>query len=398
MTLLAQTARRSMLQWPQVAVFGALPTVGLVAGPSYAGLIFGLGVVLLAHGIVTERRFPVIDRELGLIAVAFAMLCWASAAWSIDPARSLVSALDVTAILAGALVFLGGPPLADKTLERLFGVLVMATLLGAALVVADDVLGYPLQSLISGRPYPVAPTKYNRGIDYLVLIIWPQFAFVAYRGRWRDALSLAACVAVILAIGASLAGQVAALVGMLVLGLAFWLPRAAAPTCTAGMILLVAGLPFGLRLLAKQRTILAPFVKSSGLHRLEIWDYMTAHVFERPLLGWGIASSIGVPISQDEMSHYVVQHGQGIYPHNQWLQLWIETGALGAAIGLAFALLVVHRIQLLAAPLRPFAYAAFASAVTESCVNFEVTTDSWWAALAASGYLLARLGYRADPR
>ena len=88
MTLLAQTARSSMLQWPQVAVFGALPTVGLVAGPSYAGLIFGLGVVLLAHGIVTERRFPVIDRELGLIAVAFAMLCWASAAWSIDPART----------------------------------------------------------------------------------------------------------------------------------------------------------------------------------------------------------------------------------------------------------------------------------------------------------------------
>ena len=253
-----------MLQWPQVAVFGALPTVGLVAGPSYAGLIFGLGVVLLAHGIVTERRFPVIDRELGLIAVAFAMLCWASAAWSIDPARSLVSALDVTAILAGALVFLGGPPLADKTLERLFGVTVMATLLGAALVVADDVLGYPLQSLISGRPYPVAPTKYNRGIDYLVLIIWPQFAFVAYRGRWRDALSLVACVAVILAIGASLAGQVAALVGMLVLGLAFWLPRAAAPTCTGGMVLLVAGLPFGLRLLAEHRTTLAPFVKSSG--------------------------------------------------------------------------------------------------------------------------------------
>ena len=72
-----------------------------------------------------------------------------------------------------------------------------------------------------------------------------------------------------------------------------------------------------------------------------------------------------MPITQDEMSHYVVQHGQGIYPHNQWLELWIETGALGAAIGLAFALLVVHRIQLLAVPLRPFAYAAFASAVTE---------------------------------
>jgi exopolysaccharide production protein ExoQ len=105
-----------------------------------------------------------------------------------------------------------------------------------------------------------------------------------------------------------------------------------------------------------------------------------------------------VPITQNEMARYVVQHGGALYPHNQWLELWIETGALGAAIGLVFALAVVRRIRRLAAPARPFAYAAFAAAVTESCVNFQVTTDSWWAALAASAYLLARLGNHTGPR
>jgi O-antigen ligase len=398
MIRLARAAPAGMSQWAPVAVFGTLPTMGLVAGPSYAGLVFGLGVVLLTNQIVTQRAFPTLDRQLGLIAIAFAVLCWAGAAWSIDPERSLAGALQVTAILAGALIFLSGPPPADKTIERLFGVLLVATLLGAAIVTADTALDYPLQSLVSGRAFPTAATKYNRGIDYLVLLVWPQLAFVTNRRRWRDALLLTVSVAAILAFGASLAGQVAALAGILALALAFWLPRTTATTFAGGMVLFVTSLPFGLRWLTGHRSELAGFLKASGLHRLEIWDYTAAHVLDRPFLGWGIASSRAVPISQDEMTHYVVQHGPANYPHNQWLELWIETGAMGAAMGLAFALLVVRRIQFLAPPIRPFAYAAVASALTESCVNFEVTTDSWWAALAACGYLLATLGHCAGPR
>jgi hypothetical protein len=43
-------------QWPVIAVFAALPTVGLVQGPSYAGLIFGLAVVQLVVGVCLLRR------------------------------------------------------------------------------------------------------------------------------------------------------------------------------------------------------------------------------------------------------------------------------------------------------------------------------------------------------
>jgi hypothetical protein len=69
----------------------------------------------------------------------------------------------------------------------------------------------------------------------------------------------------------------------------------------------------------------------------------------------------------------------------------VETGALGAILGLGLSLLVLHRIRRISAVIRPFAYAAFGAAVLISCVNFEVTTDSWWAAVAASGFLFATL-------
>jgi hypothetical protein len=54
----------------------------------------------------------------------------------------------------------------------------------------------------------------------------------------------------------------------------------------------------------------------------------------------------------------------------------------------------LYRISRLAPPILPYAHATFASAVVISCVNFEVTTDSWWAALAASAWLFAALNHR----
>ena len=399
MTRLSQAISLGMARYPAVLVFGALPTLGLLAGPSYAALIFGLAVVQLAHAAAVERRFAIatIDPALGLMAAAFAAVCWASAAWSINPARSLHGALEVTLILAGALALFAGPPLTGETTERLFRTLVVATMLGAAIFAADALLGDRLEALVEARPALGVATKYNRGIDYLVLIAWPQFGYLAWRRRWWVALLLAGCLAVVLAIGLSLAGRVAALAGIVALALAFWLPRAVAPILAGGSVVLASSLPFALRVLADHRAALAPYLKPSGLDRLEIWDYMTARVFERLLLGWGIAASNAVPITQDEMSHYALKLGQATYPHNQWLELWLETGAIGAAIGLAFVLLMVIRMRRLAPSVRPFAYAAFASAVAVSCVNFEVTTDSWWAALAATAYLLAMLGRRIGP-
>ncbi len=378
-------------QWPAIVVFAALPSVGLVQGPSYAGLVFGLGILQLIVFVWSQRRPPAVDLRFGLLAAAFAGWCWASVAWSIDPARSAAAAFQMTAILAGSLIFLACPRLTGEATDRLFRVMLVATLIGGAIFIADRALGYPLQSLFMGHALAPVATKYNRGIDHLSLIVWPQLAYFARRGDWRDGLLLAAGVAIVEGVGLSLAGQVGTLAGIVVLVLTYWRPRVVVPAIAGATVLFVAGLPVLLRALAEHRAALAPYLKTSGLHRLEIWDVMTARVFEHPLLGWGFGIAGSLPITPEELSHFVVQHDQGIYPHNQWLGLWVETGAPGAAIGLGFALLVLWRIRRLSAPVRPFAYATFASAMAISSVNFEVKTDSWWAALLACAFLLTTL-------
>jgi O-antigen ligase len=390
------------LDYLPVAVFAALPTVGLVAGPSYSPLVFGLAIVQLVAAAAIGRALPRLDRGLLGFAILFAGLCWASTLWSIAPAASQHGALQLTAIFAGALVLLGAPP-SPRARELLFRATALAFAVGAAVILIDTATGYRLESLFAGDAADL-PSKYNRGADYLVLIAWPLLAWAA-RGRQR-ALFAAVVVStgLALAVAPSATGRVAAVVGLLVLLLAFSSRRIAAGGLAAASAAIAAATPFLLRALAHERAALAarflvtPHLKVSGLARLEIWDYMTARALERPLFGWGLWSSKFVPVSAAEAGRYLYAGMQGNYPHNEWLQLWVELGALGAAIALAFALFVLWRIaRQETAAATPFACAAFASAMTISLANYEITTDSWWAALAACAFLFQAVGTGGSP-
>ncbi len=387
--------------WLPVAVFTALPIVGLVAGPSYAALIFGLGVVQLVHGLAARRAPPSSDRLLLWLAVAFAGLSWATVLWSIVPDRSWRGALQITGIFAASIVVLGNRPPSERTADALFRSMQIAFALGAVIIAIDAATGYHLQSLVAGGK-STPPEKYNRGADYLVLIAWPLLARASSRRDGPGVLLLAVSAVFALAFGFSATGRAAALVGAVVLG-ASWLSRRIVWSClAAATAVLAVFMPLLVWLLAENRAVVAsrflvtPHLRQSGLHRLEIWDYMSARVFERPVLGWGLWSSNAVPIHPDELGQYLYANAQGIYPHNQWLQLWLETGAIGAALALTLALVALARTRRSLAPdLQPFGYAAFASALTISLANFEITTDSWWAALVASAYLFAALGRQA---
>ncbi len=384
-----------------LCVFAALPTIGLVNGPVYAPLLFGLGVLRLclskppsSAGInrsqngqkffasFFQKRSPSF-LSLCSQATAIALLCWASCLWSIVPRHSAAGALQITGVLAGALVLLAGPP----ATPRLPSVLAAAGLAGTALMIADRLTGNHLLHLMSVHQ---GATKYNRGIDYLLIILMPLLALLAQAGRWRLVAALLLAASACVAAGRN----TTAFVSLPGAALLFWAacrsPGRVARLMRGALVLGAIGLPFALRLLSGVRGLLAPHIKESLLARLEIWDYVSARVMERPLFGWGIWSAKSLPISAEELSHYVREHGVGIYPHNQWLELWVETGVFGVALALAFVLLVLARIGRMPRQAQPFALAAVFLALMVSLTSFEITTDSWWAALAACAFLFGQ--------
>jgi O-antigen ligase len=115
---------------------------------------------------------------------------------------------------------------------------------------------------------------------------------------------------------------------------------------------------------------------------------MSARILERPLTGWGLGVAKVVPIRADELATYLYADANGIYPHNQWIELWLETGLPGVLLALALLLLVLWRLR---GAWRAFGLAAVAAVLTASLLNFEITTDSWWAALTAAAVLVRLL-------
>ncbi len=364
-------------EWLPTAVFAALPVVGLVAGPAYAPILFAMGgIIVLSRA--TRGRAPQIERPLAVLAVALVLLAWTSTGWSIVPIKTVRSAAQLTAVLAGALAVLAARPLAPEKAGRLFGWMKVAIVVGAAAMVGA--LGFGLSS----RPW-----KFNRGVDYTLLIAWPLLLHLWRIGDRRWLAAVLAALATVTVLAPDGTGVVGAVAAVLVFAAARRGTAMVGNFLMGAVAAFAAAAPFALRAAAGLRGVLGPYVKSSLIARFEIWDYMTARVFERPLLGWGLKSGAFVPITPAELSTYRYANAFGNYPHNQWLELWLEMGLPGAVIGLGFALLVLARARRLPADMVPFALAAFTMAFCISLTSFGIDDDSWWAALAACGYLFS---------
>jgi O-antigen ligase len=360
-----------------LVIFAALPTVGLLNGPIYAPLLFGLAI--LQFGLARGRIRP--DPAVMALAASFAMLCWLSCLWSIVPGHSVAGAAQMTGVLAGALLVIAVP----KPPNLAFAT-ACAVIAGSTLMVADRLTGSHLLHLVSGHG---GATKYNRGIDYLTILLMPLIGTLLQQRRRLLAAATALAAIACVAEGRSTTAWIALPAAALVLALASRAPRLTARLIAIAITAGALALPFALRILSGIRPHLAPYIKESMLRRLEIWDYVSARIIERPLFGWGIWTSKSLPITSDELSHYVREHGEGIYPHNQWLELWVETGAAGLLLALAFVLIVLWRVPRLPLAMQPFGYAAFSLVLMVSLTSFEITTDSWWAALAACALLFA---------
>jgi len=369
-----------------LAVFPLLPVIGLIAGPSYAPLMFGLaGCSTLLIG-AERRALPVFDHRLGLIIALFLAVCGLGLSSSILPKLSLARLEQMVGISIASLLLLTLELSPGRT-RRLISILSWMVPAGVAILALDTITDFPLQHVIGG-PAANIGTKYNRGLISLVLLLWPMAAHLAAMGKRVKAGLLFVMVLAATLIGLSATGLAALLAGMAVWLAASYAPRMVRLGMGGGLTVLALALPLLMRVLARARPELSDLVKMSGIHRLEIWDYMSARILERPLAGWGLGAAIGVPIRPEELATYLYADAGGIYPHNQWIELWLETGLPGVALALAMVWLALNRIG---GRWQAYALAALASTLTASMLNFEITTDSWWAAVAASALLFKLL-------
>jgi exopolysaccharide production protein ExoQ len=374
-----------------VALCAALPSIGAISGDSYAALVACAAVVLTLWQLWQRREAPRIDPTLGALAALFSGWCWVSLIWSVSSHRTLAGAVDITLIFSAALLLLACDWLPDRVVRRMFVWGLGGAVAGSALVLVDAATGFHLQALVVHRPPIDAVVKYHRGVDHLVLITCPILAWHCRMGRVRLASTGFVAVATAVMIAGGATGRIALVAAAITFVIARTAPLFTRRAAAWAIALAVVTLPITLHILSVHRDALAHYVKPSGVNRLEIWNYVTDRIIERPLLGWGGNAATSLPIRAEELRHYIYVNRNGVYPHNQWLELWVELGVPGVLLGAGFVLLVLSRIAAVTSDVRPFAYAAVAAAFTISGADFEVFTDSWWEAIAATGWLFVLL-------
>lgn len=321
----------------------AAPVTGAVAGLSLYGGLWAI-----------RRRPP--GLPLGLFAVLGMGIAWGlvTTLWTLDTGVSLQKAgqLFGTAVMAGVLVAAAGalPEDARHAMRRV-------TLWGGGLLIAataaEGYTGLPWHHLIAdlGWRDHAEPHVLNRTTLLMVLLSWPAALAAVRLGRPVPAAVLVLAAAVV-PIGldsgtAALAGLGGVTAGAVALGLAVLARNALARVVATGSVVLGA---LSLMLASQAYTwalaLGQDYIPTSLLHRFHIWDFAIRHGLDRAAHGWGLGVSRVMP----NFGEPLIFTGSGtniipLHTHNTYVQIFMETGAVGVALFLFVTAWVILRLR-----------------------------------------------------
>lgn len=326
--------------WPLAVALAAAPFAVVLQNRTLAPLaLLGFaGVILVA---LREGWRP--SRPPALIWPGMALLGWAalSAFWAPDAGRALETVLRLAAPLA--LAVLAADALRDAPLLPRAAALGLA--LGSAAALFDDLSGNALRAAVRGLSEPPATLAFGlKNAASVIALLLPVAVFATGLPRLlRLALGVFGAMVALLLPGES--AKLAVLAGLSFGVLAGFAPGAARRMLGAGAALLILVLPWTLGAVLPRD---ASGLPNSAAHRLLIWDFAAGRIAEKPLLGWGMESSRAIPGGAERadaatraafnLTAPFFAHAQllPLHPHNLALQIWLELGAMGAAITALF--------------------------------------------------------------
>lgn len=375
--------------WPLAIALAAAPFVVVLQNRALAPItLLAFAGVILAGLRAGWRPGP----PPRLVWPALALLGWAaiSGLWAPELGRALDSVLRLGLTLALAL--LAADALRGAGASAL---LARAAALGLAVGIAaalfDDLTGNALRALVRGIAEPPATLAFGlKNATSVIALLLPLAVFAtALPRRVRVALGLAGLVVALLLPGES--AKLAVLAG-LAAGIAAGLAPRATRLGLAGLAaVLILVLPWALGAALPRDAGALP---NSAAHRLLIWDFAAERIAERPLIGWGMDASRAIPggagrpdeamreafglTSPTAAQWFASAQLIPLHPHNLALQVWLELGAIGAAL-MALLLALVAR-----ACRSPAACGAFAAGLVIAMLSYGMW-QYWWVA----GLLLA---------
>ncbi len=367
-----------------------LPPIGLLASKAVVPLL--LITAALACLVVwrAERRVPRPDRGAAMMFAALLLLCAVASLWGFNVIGSLFLTLRMGAIFAAGLVlFTIAQSFDDGMRDRIGHWLLAGTLATLAIMTTDIVLDFPLFDFLKG-PFPEDQDRsplLNRGATALAMVTWPVAVLLWQRGLAWAALALSVLVAEILGVlssGAALLGFVA---GGLTALVALGNRKASRALVVAATLAAFVGMPFAAKLIYGLGWHESDWLASSAGHRIEIWNYTTQLIEQKPLHGWGFDASRAITDARPESLANELPL-LPLHPHSAPLQILFELGIPGVVLTLALLWLLAQRIEALPRPARVCGQALFITTLTIASTAYGVWQNQWLAMIFSAALLI----------
>lgn len=371
---------------------------------------------LIAHFLAT-RRWPRPPIRLAVALVAFLAYAALTAVWSVTPARTLSAVPPLAGILlAAAIIVAMAAALDGGTRAAVQRIIIVGGTIGLVLIVfevASHGLLIRLARTAVGASVPPASDTtlhLNSGITIAALFGWAWVMALRQRYSRIAAYGGAAILAAVLMLAKSDTPLAAYLVGAATYLLARWWPKRAPGLIGAILVsgalmapLIPGQLPDPLTEAHK-----LSFLSNSAQHRILIWQTAAMRIAERPWFGHGFdtaralypqSARVKVILRSDDpkRAYPLTFEPIPLHPHNMMLQVWLETGLVGALMVLGALLAVVAAVaqSRWSVPERAACYGFFATALFIALISFGAWQAWWLSGLwLAAALMVASLGQR----
>jgi O-antigen ligase len=371
--------------------------------------MFALGTLMLAiaalrrdgKSAVWAKLKSVFSQVHFAVLAVFFVFSALTIVYSPDVKRSvhlLIWEFSVPIVLAGTATALfprGMEPFAGKWLLAGIG-------LTAALLIADIQLGFPILNAIQVNPHDF---DYNRAMITMSILIIPAFALLSRmtlsKPDWRlTTLALLAGLLSFVAIfmGVSETAKMALIICIIGFGFFKFLGKGAVTAYAIGMTALIALQPYWGDIVSNaydavksDHLVLFP----SALERIEIWQSYGAATRNHLLMGTGFGSSGRLELTSiiAEVAPEYQRFLGAWHPHNNFLQIWSETGIFGGLLLWLFMMVIVVKARAFTRSLSPaiFAYIATVSAIA---LISHGAWQAWWITAIGAGAMVLAVAAR----
>lgn len=391
---------------------------------SVALIVLAIAAAIASRATLEKPRARQFDIS-AKFALVFCCLAALSAVWSASPLHSLEIGVRTLAICSIALLipWLMARSSKDHLQRRVHGALAGFTI-GAGLLAFGCHTGFPITKAIvtafpelietgKGSSYvmggdgylEVVPGFFSRSVFVLSIAAWPiLFLAWVHTSGWRRVVYLVAPVlflSLTVPFFGKAAAQIALLVSVAVFLVSLSCMRLGHQLLVVGWTVAVLCAP-AVGLLDRMPADVKAGLPQSVESRIAIWGRSASLIAEKPLLGVGADATRSVekarverlPKPNTDFSQLKRSDWRYLarrHPHNSFLQVWVELGAVGAILLFAAGIALLQAIRALEPSSRAFAYAFFSAGVVYASVAHSLW-QAWFAATLALAFVLFRLG------